>query len=30
VPSAQIQPSQERLQTRNSVWGIHVGWAFRL
>jgi hypothetical protein len=30
VPSAQIQPSQERLQTRNSVWGIHVGWAFKL
>jgi hypothetical protein len=30
VPSAQIQPSQERLQTHNSVWGIHVGWAFKL
>jgi Outer membrane protein beta-barrel domain len=30
VPSAQIQSSQERLQTRNSVWGIHVGWVFKL
>jgi outer membrane protein with beta-barrel domain len=30
VPSAQIQSSQERLQTRNAVWGIHVGWAFKL
>jgi hypothetical protein len=30
VPDASLQSSQSRLQTRNSVWGIHVGWLFKL
>lgn len=30
VPDASIQSTQTRLQTRNSVWGLHVGWVFKL
>jgi len=30
VPTAQIQPSETRLATHNAVWGIHVGWEFKL
>jgi hypothetical protein len=30
VPDASIQSSQVRLQTRNSVWGFHIGWLFKL
>lgn len=29
-PTTRIQPSLTRLQTRNSVWGIYIGWMFKL
>ena len=30
VPSATVQVNQSRLQTHNSVWGLHLGWIFKL
>jgi Outer membrane protein beta-barrel domain len=30
VPDAKIEPTESRLQTRNSVWGLHIGWVFKL
>lgn len=29
VPSTSPQGTQPRLQTRNDVWGLHLGWAFK-
>jgi hypothetical protein len=30
VPDAELQPQKLRLSTRNAVWGLHVGWVFKL
>jgi hypothetical protein len=30
VPDAKLQSQLPRLDTRNSVWGLHVGWVFKL
>ncbi|HWB93514.1 MAG TPA: porin family protein [Puia sp.] len=30
VPASSEQSNQPRLQTRNAVWGLHVGWLFKL
>jgi hypothetical protein len=30
VPDATLQNKLSRLTTRNSVWGLHLGWVFRL
>jgi hypothetical protein len=30
VPSSTVQANQSRLQTHNSVWGLHLGWVVKL
>lgn len=30
IPSGAGGNSQARLQTHNSVWGLHIGWLFKL
>ena len=30
VPDAMLQTGKVRLSTRNAVWGLHVGWVFKL
>jgi hypothetical protein len=30
VPDAKVQSQEIRLSTRNSVWGLHLGWVFKL
>jgi hypothetical protein len=30
VPDGNEQTQQARLNTRNSVWGLHIGWIFKL
>jgi len=30
VPDAKVQSQEFRLNTRNSVWGLHLGWVFKL
>jgi hypothetical protein len=30
VPDSRVQAQQGRLNTRNSIWGFHLGWVFKL